>query len=162
MSISTAQAAEFELIANEGSIRIAVERVRRGNVRAEAILRGWEPGRCPDPERRKERRRGLVLGAFLIPVEVEDHRARALDDTETQLPVLTRDISPHGVGFQHDRPLPGRHGVLQFDLWGDGTVELLIEQKWTRVSSGTAFRHLSGCRIVGVAKEVVAGDGTEW
>ena len=162
MSSSTAQSVEFELTANEGGIRIAVERIRRGNVRAEAILRGWEPGRCPDPERRKERRRGLVLGAFLIPVEVEGNRARALDGEATQLPVLTRDISPHGIGFQHDRPVPVQHGVLQFDLWGDGMVELLVEQKWTRVTSGTAFRHLSGSRIVAVAREAAESDRASW
>jgi hypothetical protein len=152
MSISTVDAVEFELSPDYESIRLAGERIRRGNAQAEAILRGRSAEDWPGPERRRERRTQLVLGAFLLPVEVCGERARPLSVEQRQLPVLTRDLSPHGIAFQHDRPLPGRHAILEFALWNEGIVELLVERRWSQSDEGTAFCHRSGCRILAVAR----------
>jgi hypothetical protein len=151
MSISTEDAAEFDVITDEASIRLAAERIRGANCRAEATPGGRAGDQWSGPERRREHRGQLTLGALLLPVQVESGRARAISPDQPQRPVLTLNISPQGIAFRHDSPLPVKHGILEFDLSTEGRVELLVEQRWTRRYLGSAFGYQSGCKIVGVA-----------
>jgi hypothetical protein len=147
MSASTVTALEFEVLADEASIRLAAEKIRRENGRADAILKGRD--QWSGTERRTEQRGKLILGAFLTPVLVEGDRVSAVGD-QPQVPVLTQNISPHGIAFRHDSPTDAKHGVLEFALWVEGLVELLVEIRWTRRCLSSAFSYESGCKILGV------------
>ena len=148
---TTLESVEFHIYTDDASIRRAAERIKSGPGLAGFSLPIWNTR--ASLERRSEPRQLFVDGAFLMPVESDGGRARQLDPDEPLLPVITLDISPRGVGVQHERPLPSETYVLTFDLWSHTPVTLLVERCWSRADDDSAFGHRSGFAILGVAKE---------
>jgi len=64
---------------------------------------------------------------------------------------MTRDISTKGFGFLSDLPVTARHYLAEFDLYGQGPCQLIIEIRWQR--SQDAFSELAGGEVVGVVVE---------
>ena len=113
--MSTAlESVEFHIYSDAASVRRAAERIKSGIGLAGFSRPIWKMR--AGPERRSEPRQPFVAGAFLMPAEWDAGRARQLDPDEPLLPVITLDISPRGVGIQHERPLPSNAYVLAFDL----------------------------------------------
>jgi hypothetical protein len=151
MTTTLESAVEFDIYTDEPSIRLAAQRIRTGIGRLELSRPTW--GTPTDDERRSEPRHPLVAGAFLMPVEMAGERARQLDADEPLVPVITLNMSPRGVGIQHQEPVPEKTCLLIFDLWAEDPVALLVKHRWFRQESESGFRYRSGFAIIGVASE---------
>ena len=149
---TTLQPAEFCVYKDEASIRHAANSIRASIGQRQFIRPLWKEQ--PGDERRSETRFCLVTGIFLMPVEVEDGRVIQMNPEEPLFPALTLEISPHGIGIQHEVPLPSKTCVLIFDLWTDTPVTLVVKQRWYRQDHSGTFGHRTGFEIVGVAKEI--------
>ena len=99
-------------------------------------------------DRRTAVRHPLVTPAFLIPAQVVESRATVQEDGE--LPVISLDIGPHGLGIQHDRRIQSQYSIVAFDLWNDGSVALLVEKRWSMPGNGT---YRTGFRVLAVVRE---------
>ncbi|MBX3444870.1 MAG: hypothetical protein KF774_20890 [Planctomyces sp.] len=95
-------------------------------------------------DRREENRTGICVPVDLIPVRAVDER---LVIAGPPIAGVTRDLASHGAGLRHDRPIPTRFAVAEFDVFGE-PVRLLIELRWTRDEDVHSF--ISGGRIVAV------------
>ena len=150
------ESVELNVFTDEASIRRAADRIRAA-VWLAGFIRPAGESRS-GVEQRREPRQPFVIGTFLMPVNSDGDGVSQVDPDEPLLPVITFDISPHGVSIQHDRPLQSTTCLLAFDLWTDRPVTLLVEQRWTRLESGSPFAHRSGFEILGVAREGVRGN----
>ncbi|MBW3539051.1 MAG: hypothetical protein KY476_02160 [Planctomycetes bacterium] len=129
------------------SIRRAVERLLADETAIPGALGG--SGHSAGGERRNCDRVPLDRAGFFEPIELEGSCAHRSADGPQRL-VLSRDISPAGVGLTHDEPLPSRHGVVWFSLRGGGAVRLVVERCWSQLPNDR-YEWMSGFKIVGVA-----------
>ena len=139
---------ELDLSIDAASIRRAVERIRGGLGLAGFSRATQRPS--PGVERRCNARQPLVISAFLMPATLDGGRVRP---AEPVIQVITLNMSPRGVGIQHEQPLPGGTCLLVFDLWAEGSVTLVVEPRWTNKDDEIAHGHRSGFAIIGVASE---------
>lgn len=117
---------------------------------AYSVFSGRPISLCKSLERRGELRIKFEEPIYLWPVELEDLSATCT--TCQPIVSVTRDISSQGVGFGYDAPIETDYVIGEFDLYGEGTVHLLIEMRWHSQTSPHAF--VAGGLILGVATEV--------
>lgn len=147
--ISAPETVEFDIYTDEASVRRAAERIRAGI----GLVRPLAAVTPIEPEQRSEARYPLVTPASLIAVRLHDGRAEQVDPDELPLAVMTLNMSPHGVGIEHDQPVPDRTCIIIFEAGLDEPVSLLVRHRWFRQEDGAAeYRYRSGFEILGVAK----------
>ena len=148
--LAAPETVEFDVYTDEASVRRAAERIRAGIGVARSLPAATSP---TQPELRSEARYPLATAASLVAVRLHDGRATQVDSDEPPLPVMTLNMSPHGVGIEHDEPVPDRTCIIVFEAGMDEPVSLLVRHRWFRQEDGAAaYRYRSGFEILGVAK----------
>lgn len=99
-------------------------------------------------ERRRSSRARLQLPVTLVPVDWSCDRDDAVVICGTEQIGVTRDISPAGIGVTHDQLLGGEAAIVQFDLPGEGPVNLVLDLRWSVRQARYCF--MSGGCIVGL------------
>lgn len=98
---------------------------------------------CPE-DRREEDRTDACLPVDLTPVLADGD---TLEIIGPPVAAVTRDLASYGVGLRHDRELPTRFAIAEFDVFGE-PVFLLVEFCWTREEDLHSYS--SGGRLVAV------------
>jgi hypothetical protein len=147
--IAAPETLEFDIYTDEASVRRAAERIRAG-----IGLRSVPAATMPtEPDLRSEARYPLATAASLVAVRLHNGRATQVDPDDPPVPVMTLNMSPHGVGIEHDQPVPDRTCIINFGAGMDEPVSLLVRHRWFRQEDGGgACRYRSGFEILGVAK----------
>ena len=146
--LAAPETVEFDVYTDEASVRRAAERIRAAIGLSRSI-----PAAPAEPDLRREGRYPLATAATLVAVRLHDGRATQVDPDEPPLPVMTLNMSPHGVGIGHDQPVPDRTCLIVFEAGMDEPVSLLVRHRWFRQEDdGGDYRYRSGFEILGVAK----------
>lgn len=147
MSQRVTKQPSFQIEMDFHQIPQVVDRIRQACGNAYSAFSGRPISLCKSLERRGELRIKFEEPIYLWPVDVKEQRATP--HTAVPIVAVTRDISPHGVGFHYDEPIATEHVLAEFDLFGMGTERLLVEIRWSRKIAHHAFE--AGGLIVGVA-----------
>jgi hypothetical protein len=102
-------------------------------------------------ERRSERRHFMVVPVLAVPV---DEQFRPIGDPTA---IVTRDISSHGIGLVHLRPLELGLLALRMQLAGE-EVNVVIELAWSKPLGPF---ELSGGRFVAKLKHLPSADPSQ-
>lgn len=97
-------------------------------------------------EKRRDKRVPIPCLFRLTPAQADDR-----PEIETPMIVVGKDISPRGIGFFHEHPIPYRRGLLTVELPSSDTIEIEVELLWCRFTSQGWYE--SGGRIRGVSGE---------
>jgi hypothetical protein len=87
---------------------------------------------------------GRIPLPLLLRVTPLDQTGKRMDDLATT--VVGKDISPRGVSFFHEQPLPHRRAVITFEHPDVGTFAMEIDLGWCQFT-GSGW-YVSGGRLV--------------
>jgi hypothetical protein len=87
---------------------------------------------------------GRIPLPLLLRVTPLDQTGKRMDDLATT--VVGKDISPRGVSFFHEHPLPHRRAVITFEHPDVGTFAMEIDLGWCQFT-GSGW-YVSGGRLV--------------
>ena len=96
-------------------------------------------------ERRSMQRRRLIVKVLAQPID-EDY-----NPIGEPMPVVSRDISPKGIGLVHTEPIESERLALEMQL-GDQMVKLVGAVKWCGPCG--PFYYI-GCQFVGKLNRVI-------
>ncbi|MEW4489338.1 hypothetical protein AB1L42_14745 [Thalassoglobus sp. JC818] len=149
MTPSTHDIMKFEITFDVDEIPRIVERIKECHGLAFSAFSGCPISLTKSLERRGESRVKFDEPIYLYPVELNGNQAISV----TQQPIvgITRDISPHGVGFAFDEAIETDYVIAEFDLYGAGQVALLLDVRWQRQTDKYAF--IGGALIIGRGKQ---------
>lgn len=106
-------------------------------------------------ERRRHFRERIEIPLYLYALTATEKGYRLL--SRVPLIAVSRDISPQGIGWRCDSPLPSQVLVVELDIVGRGCVRLLVETRWQRKKSRHSF--VAGGLFLGRAEGIVDFDG---
>lgn len=149
MPPAAAECGAFDLFQDAWSVRRAVHRLLGDCEETPSTSQVSAPPLQRGPDRRTSRRRCLRKAALLSPVLFDGTGIRLPEGENRPILVMTRDISPQGIGLTHDEPLPTRHGVISF---GGFAASFLVEERWAAHRAGGQIGYRSGWRILGVVR----------
>lgn len=149
MSTETNSKTQVRVDFNTDQIPSIVERIRESYGKAYSAFSGCPISLCKSLERRGESRVKFDEPIYIRPVHVQGDSV--VFASEKPIIGVTRDISPHGVGFAYDELIDTDHALCEFDLFGAGMVSLLIDLRWQKQTHKRAF--VAGGLIVGAVKE---------
>lgn len=134
------------------SVRKLLRRVRRSVQLADLFLFGRRnPARTLDYlDRRECDRSPLEIPIYVTPAAFDGRHVESLDDSESEILAITRDVSLRGIGFRHDEPFEGDYAVVTFDLMDGDAVSLLLEVRWSNIEIG--YSSMSGGRFLGISE----------
>jgi hypothetical protein len=92
-------------------------------------------------ERRQYGRIALPLVLQVTPLDQTGQRLKHL-----ALQVVGKDISPRGISFFHERPLPHRRAIVNFEHAEVGQFSLEVDVSWCRFTSPGWYQ--SGGRLI--------------
>lgn len=124
-----------------------VEQIKESCGEAYSAFSGRPVSLCKSLERRGELRMQFEEPVYLWPVSLND--TVACCQRQQPIVAVTRDISAHGVGFRFDEKIESEYLLAEFDLFGAGTIHLLLEVRWTAREAAHAYS--AGGLILGVA-----------
>ncbi len=139
----------YKINSESASIPTAVERIKEARGIAYSTFSGRPISLCRSLERRGELRVKFEEPIYIWPVQIENNLAKC--SKKQPIVAVTRDISPHGVGFCYDELIETDFVVAEFDLFGLGTEHLLIEMRWNEKNAPHSF--VAGGLITSVATE---------
>ncbi|MCA9079868.1 MAG: hypothetical protein KDA58_04885 [Planctomycetaceae bacterium] len=114
-------------------IKRAVHELMRGQVQAVEAISGQLV-----PRRRRSvlsNRRSMDRWHVKIPVQLwaaEWHGKQLCMATDEPVLGLVRDLSYRGLGLAYDARLDSDLMIAEFDLFGEGPLQLLTELRWVR------------------------------
>lgn len=137
MAKSLKQRVTFQIQSDDQSVPEIVQHIQEARGLAYSKFSGRPISLCKSLERRGELRVKFEEPIYLWPVELEDTVAVAVQSQP--IVAVSRDISPHGVGFSYDEKFETDHVVAEFDLFGKGAIHLLIDVRWETQIEPHAF-----------------------
>ncbi|WP_417848507.1 hypothetical protein [Thalassoglobus sp.] len=140
----------YEINTQTSLIPSTVERIKEARGIAYSTFSGRPISLCRSLERRGELRVKFEEPIYISTVQLEDGFAKCTRDQP--IVGVTKDISPHGVGFCYDEKIETDFVIAEFDLFGRGTEHLLIEIRWNEKNAPHSY--VAGGLIIGVATEV--------
>ena len=148
--LTTSPDTVLEVVKNARAISRTVSEILRSETAAMAEFSGTKQR---SPFRRRERR-SVHRWSVKIPVTIFSvmslgRRMKQLD--EVIAVGLARDISPRGIGLSYDQPMRSQFVIVEFDLFGQGTRQLLTELRWVKHCDEYEFH--GGGKFLGVVKE---------
>jgi len=96
------------------------------------------------PVKFERRGYGRIPLPLLLRVTPFDQTGQRLD--ELAMIVVGKDISPHGISFFHEQPLPHRRAIVAFEHPEVGTFTMEIDLSWCQFT-GTGW-YVSGGRLI--------------
>src|SRR6476661_3967655 len=85
----------------------------------------------------------ISIGCRVLLTPIEQDGSLMIEDN---VAFLGQDVSPGGICFSHDRPLPRDHFLLSFRDTEVGGVVVEAEVAWTQPIAAGHYK--TGCRIV--------------
>ena len=149
MSSEPITSSEVHVDFNVDQIPGIVERIKECHGNAYSAFSGCPISLCKSLERRGESRVKFDEPIYLRPVYLKGRNVILAQ--EQPIIGVTRDISSHGVGFAFDQSIDTDHVLAEFDLFGEGTITLLIDLRWQKQTHKRAF--VAGGLILGTVKE---------
>lgn len=140
----------FQINSDPDQIPEAVARIREAYGIAYSTFSKRPMSLCRSLERRGELRVKFQEPMYLWPVKYQDGEAVLVRDQP--IVSVTRDISPHGVGFCYDEAIETDHVLAEFDLFGKGRQFLLLEIRW--MDHQSPYSYVGGGLIVGIVPEI--------
>lgn len=95
----------------------------------------------------ERRRYGRIPLPMLLRVTPLDQTGRRLD--ELAMTVVGKDISPRGISFFHEHPLPYRRAIVAFDHPDVGQFTMNVDMGWCQFLRQGWY--ISGGRVLGTA-----------
>lgn len=126
-----------------------VHRIRECHGVAEATFSKRPLSLYKSLERRRSHRVPLDVPVYLYPAREDAGLVQV--EWEAVAIGVTRDISEHGIGWRHDVHLNCSHVAAEFDLFGAGTVLLVVEVRWQQKKAPHSY--IAGGRIVGATND---------
>lgn len=133
-----------ETLAQE--IADAVSAIYESYGRACRRYTGYSPSSLEIADRREAERDAVHLPFYLLPLTPDE--ASATSRETSSIIAVTRDLSPHGIGFRCDVPISAGQFIAEFDSLKTEQIRLLLERRWHRRQSLHCY--LAGARIVRV------------
>jgi len=130
-------------MAIQQEIAAAVEAIRDGNERDCQRVTGTSLNHLEVADRRERERYEICLPFYLTPFFQNETLRNCGEDRP--FIAVTRDLSPRGIGFRCDEPVPLGHVIAEFDSQQTGCIKLLLEIRWRRRQSLHCY--LAGARI---------------
>jgi hypothetical protein len=96
------------------------------------------------PVKFERRGYGRIPLPLLLRVTPLDQTGQRLDELSTT--VVGKDISPHGISFFHEQPLPHRRAIVVFEHPDVGTFTMEIDLGWCQFTG--AGWYVSGGRLI--------------
>jgi hypothetical protein len=96
------------------------------------------------PVKFERRGYGRIPLPLLLRVSPLDQTGQRLDDLS--MIVVGKDISPNGISFFHEHPLPYRRAIVSFEHPEVGTFTMEIDLSWCQFT-GTGW-YVSGGKLV--------------
>ena len=96
------------------------------------------------PVKFERRGYGRIPLPLLVRVMPLDQTGQRLD--ELAMTVVGKDISPSGISFFHERPLPHRRAIVTFEHPDIGTFTMKIDLGWCQFTG--AGWYVSGGRLI--------------
>jgi hypothetical protein len=96
------------------------------------------------PVKFERRGYGRLPLPLLLRVTPLDQTGQRLDELTTT--VVGKDISPSGISFFHEQPLPHRRAIVSFEHPDVGTFTMEIDLSWCQFT-GTGW-YVSGGRLL--------------
>lgn len=96
------------------------------------------------PVKYERRGYGRIPLPLLLRVTPLDQTGQRLDDLA--MTVVGKDISPNGISFFHEQPLPHRRAIVMFEHPEVGTFTMEIDLGWCQFT-GTGW-YVSGGKLV--------------
>ena len=140
---------DVEVDFNVDQIPSIVERIKECHGKAYSAFSGCPISLCKSLERRGESRVKFDEPIYLRPVHKIGERVTSV--TDKTIMGVTRDISLHGVGFSYDESIETDYVLAEFDLYGSGSVTLLLNLRWQKRTD--KFAYVGGGLIIGFVKE---------
>ena len=96
------------------------------------------------PVKFERRGYGRIPLPLLLRVTPLDQTGQRLDELSTI--VVGKDISPHGISFFHEQPLPHRRAIVVFEHPDVGVFTMEIDLGWCQFTG--AGWYVSGGRLI--------------
>ncbi len=131
-------------------VRKVLRRIRHSQPLADLCLFGRrKPGRMLEYIERRDRDRSPVqMLIYVTPATFDGSHAEPLEDDESVIYAVTKDVSLRGVGFTHDEPLQADYAIVTFDLLDENSVTLLLEVRWSNLEESNSY--MSGGSFLGI------------
>lgn len=147
---SVPSALTFDLTPSRHVVRAAVYHLLQRQAVARRAIFGEVDSSVKSPgivhERRQHHREHVQIPLLLHPAEWKDDQICTLDGGP--IVGISRDLSEQGLGMAYDVELPTDLVIVEFDLFAEGPLRLLLEVRWSRQRSPHDF--LAGGEFCGL------------
>jgi len=137
-------------------IATAVQAIREGHERDCHYVTGTSLSDLEIADRREQGRYEICLPFYLTPMPQNESLHSSGEEMHGRVGnrlfiAVSRDLSPRGIGFRCDEPVPLGYVLAEFDSQRTGCIKLLLEIRWRRRQS--LHNYLAGARIDRVLSE---------
>ncbi len=134
---STPAASTYDLTPSRHVVRAAVYHLLQRQAVAQRVISGELGSGTKSSgfadERRQYHREHIQIPLLLHPAEWKDDQVCTFE--AGPIVGVSRDLSEQGLGMAYDTALPTDLVIVEFDLFAEGPLRLLLEVRWSRKRS---------------------------